>query len=814
MPRHSDAVQRFTLRIAASCGLYVLAGGVLSLAGWVYDRPRLTDLTHVGVSIQPNAALAASLTGAAVLLLVAHRPSIAAALGAFVGLIGTITLAEHLTHADFGVDRLLLFGRTWGQTGTTYIGRMGVPASLSWSLVATALILNRSARYRRIAPFVALLVAAIASLSLTGFAFNANPLYAVPRLTSISLQSATFLLVSAGGLMFVMADREPCRTLFEDSGAGLLARRSLPIMLGLPLVLGYFRVHGERLGLYDTAMGTALFAWTLVLVTCIVVWRAVRAIRQRERALSSADDATRLASTALRASESRLTALLQQLPIGVGVFGTDGRWVIENPVLHRYVGDRLPSLEPEAARRWQAWTEQGDPLPTSEWPGPRALRGETVEPGVTFLHTPDDGSQRWIRVSAAPFLAADGERLGAIALLQDIDEQKRAQDALAQSEERLREQAAELQESARRKDEFLATLAHELRNPLAPIRTGLQMLKLSGAAVGTGERTLTIMERQINHLVRLIDDLLDVGRVTHGRVTLASSRLDLQNVLEQAIDTAAPAIDAGGHTLDVSCASEPVVVHADEARLVQVFANLLNNAAKFTPSGGRIDVILRQQDGQAIVSIRDTGVGIPPAMLGRVFDLFTQVDRSLTHPQSGLGIGLSLVKGLVELHGGTVEGHSEGPGKGSTFTVRLPLASPALASAAAPPPEVDVPHCRVLVVDDNVDAADSLAALLKILGHDAATAYDGLSAIAAAAATVPDAIILDIGMPGLNGYDTARQIRKQPWGTSVRLIALTGWGQEQDRHKSVAAGFDGHLVKPTDPATISHMLREVGVCRS
>jgi PAS domain S-box-containing protein len=814
MRRGSDSVDRLPWRIAAGCGLCVLTGGVLSIAGWAFDLPRLTDLTNVGVSIQPNGSVAALLAGAAVLLLLVDRPTIAVAVGSIVGIISVTTLLEHLFHADFGIDTLLLFDRSWGQARTVYPGRMGVPASLSWSMLGAALVLNRVRRTRRIAPFVALLVACIAGLSLTGFAYNADPLYTVPRLTSISLQTAAFLLVSAAGLLFAMADREPCRTLFEDSGAGLLARRSVPIMIGLPLVLGYLRLRGQRLGLYDTAMGAAIFAWTILIVLCVVMWRAVRAIRQRERALLSADDATRVANDALRESEARLTALLEQLPIGVGVFGPDGRWIIDNPVLHRYVGKRLPSLEPEQARRWQAWTEDGEPLPPSEWPGPRALRGETVEPGVTFLHTADDGTERWFRVSAAPFLAHDGRRLGAIALLQDIDEHKRARDALAESEERLREQAAELHESARRKDEFLATLAHELRNPLAPIRTGLQMLKVSGATAGSAERTLTIMERQINHLVRLIDDLLDVGRVTHGRITLESAQLDLADVVRQAIDTASPAIGAADHTLTLSAPAEPILVDADEARLVQIFGNLLNNAAKFTPPGGRIEVALRKEDGQAVVTVRDTGVGIPPEMIGRVFDLFTQVDRSLIHAQSGLGIGLSLVKGLVELHGGSVEGNSEGPGKGSTFTVRLPISQRAPTAPAVPAPAVNAPRCRILVVDDNVDAADSLGALLRVLGHDTETAYDGLSAIAAAAANVPDVILLDIGMPGLNGYETGMRIREQHWGKSVRLIALTGWGQEQDRHRSFAAGFDGHLVKPTDPTTLTNILRDVGVCRS
>ena len=545
--------------------------------------------------------------------------------------------------------------------------------------------------YRRLAPFVALLVAAIASLSLTGFAFNADPLYTVPRLTSISLQSATFLLVSAGGLMFVMADREPCRTLFEDSGAGLLARRSVPIMLGFPLVLGYFRVHGERLGLFDTAMGTALFALDP---------RPRHLHRRLEGGpCHQATGARAVVRGRCYAAGERRPSRERVAPDGAPAAAADrcrrlrDRWAVG----HRESGApsvrgrSAPSLEPDQARRWQAWTEQGDPLPTSEWPGPRALRGETVEPGVTFLHTAEDGSQRWIRVSAAPFLAADGETARRHRAAAGY---RRAETGAGRAWRKARSgfgsKPPSCRTSARRKDEFLATLAHELRNPLAPIRTGLQMLKLSGAAVGTGERTLTIMERQINHLVRLIDDLLDVGRVTHGRVTLASSRLESAG-RPQAGDRHCRTGNRRRRThARMHSASEPVVVHADEARLVQVFANLLNNAAKFTPAGGRIDVMLSQQDGQAIVSIRDTGVGIPPAMLGRVFDLFTQVDRSLTHAQSGLGIGLSLVKGLVELHGGTVEGHSEGPGKGSTFTVRLPLASPALASAAAPPPEVDV----------------------------------------------------------------------------------------------------------------------------
>jgi PAS domain S-box-containing protein len=367
---------------------------------------------------------------------------------------------------------------------------------------------------------------------------------------------------------------------------------------------------------------------------------------------------------------------------------------------------------------------------------------------------------------------------------------------------------AALEEADRRKDEFLATLAHELRNPLAPLRNGLQVLKLARPGDAAADAARAMMERQLRHMVRLIDDLMDVSRISRGKVELRRERIELAKVVHQAVETSRPLLEADGHELDLRVPDEPVYVDADLTRLAQVFANLLNNAAKYTEPGGRVTLSVAREGGTAVVAVRDTGVGIPAAMLPRVFDLFTQVDRSLEKRQGGLGIGLSLVKRLVELHGGTVEAHSDGPGHGSEFRVRLPLV---LALAEAPteeglPPAAAPGRRRVLVVDDNRDAALSLAMLLRIMGNETRAAHDGVEALDVAAGFRPDVVILDIGMPRLNGYETCRRFREQPGGRAVVLVALTGWGAADDRERSREAGFDAHLVKPVDPEALEELL--------
>jgi len=369
----------------------------------------------------------------------------------------------------------------------------------------------------------------------------------------------------------------------------------------------------------------------------------------------------------------------------------------------------------------------------------------------------------------------------------------------------------DVKESDRRKDEFLAMLAHELRNPLAPIRNAVQVMRLTGGDGTAVQSVSEMMERQIGQMVRLVDDLLDVSRISRGKIELRKGRVELASVVNHAVEAARPLLESKDHELTVTLPPQPIYLNADPTRLTQVVGNLLNNACKFTDKGGRIWLAVEREGGQAVIRVRDTGIGIAAGELPRIFEMFTQVDTSLERSVSGLGIGLTLVKNLVEMHGGTVEVHSAGIGQGSEFVVRLPIRIETLK----PPPEPTVSEPtttrrRILVVDDNRDSAESLALLLKLTGNETHTAYDGLEAVEAAATFRPEVVLLDIGLPKLNGFEAARKIREQPWGKGMVLMALTGWGQDEDRKKSREAGFDGHLVKPVDHVALTKLLAELG----
>jgi signal transduction histidine kinase len=375
-----------------------------------------------------------------------------------------------------------------------------------------------------------------------------------------------------------------------------------------------------------------------------------------------------------------------------------------------------------------------------------------------------------------------------------------------------RQYADALQEADRRKDEFLATLAHELRNPLAPLRNGLEVMKLAHNSNEnqSGGQVLAMMERQLAQMVRLIDDLLDVSRISRGRIELLREHVELAQVLNDAVETTRPLIEQAGHALNISIPSGPIYVDADLTRLSQVFSNLLNNAAKFTEPGGRIELTVARQGDEVAVTVSDNGVGIPADMLPKIFELFTQEDRSLEKSRGGLGIGLSLVKRLVEMHNGTIEVSSEGHGRGSKFVVHLPPAQspngPQTGNDATEQAGHHPARHRILIADDNKDAATSLAMILNIMGNETQAVYDGLAAFNAAPVFKPDVILLDIGMPELNGYDAARRIREQPWGRDIVLVALTGWGQDEDKRQSLAAGFNFHMVKPIDLANLEKLL--------
>jgi PAS domain S-box-containing protein len=372
------------------------------------------------------------------------------------------------------------------------------------------------------------------------------------------------------------------------------------------------------------------------------------------------------------------------------------------------------------------------------------------------------------------------------------------------------EQARELIEADRRKDEFLATLAHELRNPLAPIRNSLNILKLTGKAEGALANVYQILDRQVSHMVRLVDDLMEVSRITRGHVSLRTEPTDVQAIVQSAIETSRPLIDEAEHRLDVDLPPEPLRLDADAMRLAQVITNLLNNAARYTEKGGHIRVWARRDGDEAVISVRDTGRGIPPDMLPRVFDLFTQAAPNRHYAHGSLGIGLTIVRSLVELHGGRVEAHSEGLRRGSEFIVRLPLADTVRAAVGGPGEPVRRRlHDRVLVVDDNHDAAESLGVLLALLGVEARTAYDGPAALMALDDFQPAVILLDLGMPGMDGYEVAQRVRQHPHGRRITLVALTGWGLLVDKQKSEDAGFDHHLVKPVELEVLRRVLNSL-----
>jgi PAS domain S-box-containing protein len=426
-----------------------------------------------------------------------------------------------------------------------------------------------------------------------------------------------------------------------------------------------------------------------------------------------------------------------------------------------------------------------------------------------------NGDRITVSLTISPLKDDSGRVIGASKIARDVTERK-------QLEDNLRRLAADLSETDRRKNEFLATLAHELRNPLAPMSNMLGVLKHANGDREVLQRAHETIERQLDQMVRLVDDLLDLNRITHDRLELRRGEVELSEVVQQGVEVARPLIDAAEHELIIDLPEEPIYLDADRARLAQVFGNLLNNSCKYTPPHGRISLTARRLGDEVEVTVKDNGAGIPPDKLSSIFDMFTQVDRTSEQSQGGLGIGLTLVKRLVEMHGGSIEPRSAGEGMGSEFVVRLPVmereavvvestvaAESGLNAAESETRGESQPQRRVLIVDDNRDSADSLSMLLEITGNKTYVAHDGVEAVGAVEKYRPQVVLLDIGLPKLDGHEVCRRIREQPWGKNIVVIALTGWGQADDRRKSQAAGFNGHLVKPVDYDKLLELLGEL-----
>lgn len=486
--------------------------------------------------------------------------------------------------------------------------------------------------------------------------------------------------------------------------------------------------------------------------------------------------------------EARFRALADGMPQLAWMARPDGWIYWYNRRWYEYTGTTFEEME-----GW-GWRSVHDPV---ELPAVVAQIRRSFETGevfeMVFPLRGADGTFRPFLTRMLPLKDGEGRVQAWFGTNTDITQQRADEEALRIAD--------------RRKDEFIATLAHELRNPLAPIRTAVELIGRAGPLPATVVRMREILDRQSRHLTRLVDDLLEVSRITQGKLLLQRATVALSDCVHDAVHAARPALEAAGHTLVVQASPEPLHAHADATRITQAVVNLLNNASKFTPPGGRIVVSSWREDGKACISVSDNGIGIAPEHLRSIFGMFSQVSSARERSHGGLGIGLALVRGFVELHGGTVEAHSDGLGKGSQFIVRLPL----LQSVQAPVPEAAHPPARspmlrrVLVVDDNEDAASSLAALLAHDGHEVRVAHGGEEALALAFEFEPEAVLLDIGMPGMNGLHVARELRRR-MGSAVRLIAVTGWGQAQDRELTREAGFDFHLTKPVDQAAVAPLL--------
>lgn len=496
-------------------------------------------------------------------------------------------------------------------------------------------------------------------------------------------------------------------------------------------------------------------------------------------------------------NELPFRAFLERLPAGAYTCDANGLITYFNQHAVQLWG-RKPKLNDPIDRfcgSFKLFATDGSPILHEQCWMALALKNLREYNGHEIMIERPDGQRLTALAHASPIHNEMGGLIGAVNVLVDISDRKRSEDAL--------------KEADRSKNEFLATLAHELRNPLAPIRAAVKILQIKSPAPES-QAALDVIERQTRQMTRLIDDLLDVARITSNKLELRREQIELREVLKAAVETSRPLIEQRGHKLTVRSPLAPIHIDGDPVRLAQVISNLLNNAAKYTERGGRIWLTATRKGNDAVIKIRDTGIGIPAEVMPHIFQMFTQADRTVHGSAGGLGIGLTLVKRLIEMHGGTITAQSEGRGKGSEFILRVPTASACFSQPEIPTRKATTEprkSIRILVVDDNQDSADSLGMLLELLGNEVRIAHDGLAGVNLANEFQPGVVLLDIGLPTLNGFEAAERIRQQPWGKKAVMIAVTGWGETVDRGRSKKAGFDYHLVKPVDPDVLTRMLQ-------
>jgi signal transduction histidine kinase/CheY-like chemotaxis protein len=808
-------------RVLLAAGIYTAVAGLVSFAGWVVDVPRLADWDADGISIQPNTSIAAAVAGIGLVLLANGRRRAAAALGTVVGLIGVTALFQHVAGVDLGIDTLLMFDRSWGRLATLAPGRMGPPASIAWTLTGTALVLLLGGPgCRRSVSFIGAAVASIAALSLTGYLFGADPLYTVPWLTAIAVQTSSTLLAVGIGLMAAVPDREPMRSLSEDTAAGVLIRRVLPLVVVVPVLAGFLRLWGQNAGLYDTPMGTALLVLVLIGFLCGVVWWGAAAARRHEVAASALN-------ARLETSVRELEAVFRAAPVGIALArDARGEHIQVNATFAEMLGvtdaANVSLTGPAAARLpFRIVDEQGREIPPRSLPLQTAARTGQATFDATIVIERADGTRITASGSAVPVSRTAGRTEGAIAVFMDVTGERRAaaerEDLLAIAE-RAR---ADAERANRAKDEFLAVLSHELRSPLNAMLGWVHVLRRAGKGDPMIGRAVETLERNIWAQAQVINDLLDISRIASGKLQLERSRVDLTAVVAGAVESMRPMAAERRLTLELALPAGRLDVDGDAARLQQVVGNVLHNAVKFTPEGGRIAVRLREVDGQAEVTIEDSGEGIDPALLPHVFDKFVQGEASTIRRHGGLGLGLAIVKQLTALHRGTIAAASAGPGRGSTFTIVLPLAPPAIERtpgalvSGGSGNATSLAALDILLVEDDRDSREALGIALEDGGARVRRTESVREALDAYDTRPPDVLVSDIGLPGEDGYLLIRAIREREDGGVRRTlaIAVSGFASRQDREAALRAGFDAHLGKPVEPAALVKRLAALAAAR-
>jgi PAS domain S-box-containing protein len=604
----------------------------------------------------------------------------------------------------------------------------------------------------------------------------------------------------------LMGDTLPLVTLFGATAAAVwVGGYSVAVpsaLLGYVVCAYLFIPPRGALGLDVPANAVGLVAYLFASALIVTLGETTRRAQARATAGFQAQRAAEHVSAERLLAARTLAAIVESSELAIMSKGLDGVIRSWNAAAERLFGYSAG----QAVGRHISLVIPPDKLPEEDDIIARLRAGQRIE-HLETERMRSDGSRVHVALMISPIKDEAGNVVGASKIARDITHEREIEAERQKLQDTLRDIAADLAEADRRKDEFLATLSHELRGPLTPLANVLEIWKRSRDPEQL-IRARTTMERQLGQIVRLVDDLLDMSRITHDRLELRRGRVQLARIVDDAVDTWRPLAESLSQELTLEVPDEPLPLFADSARLVQVLGNLLSNACKYTNEGGRVSITARRDGTDAVVTVADNGIGIQPDKLATVFDMFTQVGTAPARAQGGLGIGLTLVKRLVEMHGGSVEAQSEGLGRGSQFVVRLPLSAADVDTGPAqraPPPKA--PCRRVLVVDDNVDSATSLAMLLRLEGHETYTAHDGESAIAAAEQHRPDIVLLDIGLPKVNGHDVCRRLRRQPWANSTLMIAVTGWGQQDDRRESEDAGFDGHLVKPVDYGALVEVLK-------